>query len=347
MKKSKYQITDDGFGIHTFELTKLGVSSDEINRIVANAKSKYTNRKTGNIWIYPSRKGVRIYLNRVNPNLYNIKVIVTAKKLIDENAIATSILNMHDDFELLHELVDASLMECLGEKYTLNCMCLSRVDVCVNVMLSETFSAERYVKLIKKSMIGINNDNIETFVDSEEKNKHSFRVKTGEFTFTAYDKYFQLEDIDEDYTKESEGLLRMEIAIDRGILRREKKAYKLSNKKVLVMCTVHSREIFQKYIENHFFDGDYYSAEGIRRAINLSEYSKSQKERMLSYIDMQLYKRSFNAILDELIEKNWTEYRLMNLIGKFERINIYPISMACRDQHGDMWVPGLKRILDI
>ena len=92
---------------------------------------------------------------------------------------------------------------------------------------------------------------------------------------------------------------------------------------------------------------DYYSAEVIRGAINLSEYSKSQKERMLSYIDMQLYKRSFNAILDELIEKNWTEYRLMNLIGKFERINIYPISMACRDQHGDMWVPGLKRILDI
>ena len=35
MSNTKYQITDDGFGIHTFELTKSGISRAEFDRIVS------------------------------------------------------------------------------------------------------------------------------------------------------------------------------------------------------------------------------------------------------------------------------------------------------------------------
>lgn len=343
----KYKITNDGFGVHTFALTKKGISSDEYERIVKGAKSKYFIDDKGSVFIYPSRRGVRIFINCVNPNLYNIKVIVSAKRLIDEGASATSILNMYDDFDLLHELVNAALLECLGEEYTLNTMCLSRIDLCVNVMLSESFSAERYIKLIRKSMIRIDDDKIKTYADSPEKNRHSFRVETGNFTFTAYDKYYQLEDIDESYEKESEGLLRLEIAINRRELHSEQIFHNYNNFKLLKSCTKHSKSLFQKYIEEHFFDGDYYSIDGMRGAIDFSDYSKSQKGNMLFYVDLQCYKHSFNSILDSLVERHWTENRLLRLFDKFERINVYPVSMAHRDKRGDKCVPGLRRILEI
>lgn len=270
---------------------------------------------------------------------------MSAKKLIDEHSKATAILNINDDFDLLGEMVNEVLLESLGEEYTLNGMCLSRVDLCVNVMLSESFSAERYIKLIKKSMIHIDNDNIDKFDDSTEKNKHSFRVRTSGFTFTAYDKYYQLEDIGEDYTKESEGLLRLELAMDRKMLRQE--SNRIGNLNLLEELVIQSSRIFQRYIDIHFFDGDYYSADEIHAAIDFSEYKKGQKKKMHDYVEMQLYKQTFNSIIDELIEDGWTDYRFMNLTSRFQSINVYPISMAYRDKHGDKSVPGLKRIFDI
>lgn len=347
MSNTNYQITDDGFGIHTFELTKSGISRAEFDRIVSGDVKKYYNNKTGSMYVYPMRKGVRIFLNCVNPNLYNIRVIVSAKKLIDEYSKATAILNINDDFDLLGDMVNDVLLECLGEGYTLNGMCLSRVDLCVNVMLSEKFSAERYIKLVKKSMMRIDNDNIDKFDDSAEKNKHSFRVRTGRITFTAYDKYYQLEDIGENYTKESESLLRLELAIDSGLLLQEKIAHEISNLSLLRALTIQSREVFQRYIENHFFDGDYYSADEINAAINFSDYNKIRKKNMHAYLEMQLYKHSFNSIVDELVENGWTDYRLKHLILMFEGINVYPVSMPYRDKHGDKWVPGLRRIFKI
>lgn len=72
MSNTKYQITDDGFGIHTFELTKSGISRAEFDRIVSGDVKKYYNNKTGSMHVYPMRKGGAEYFSIVLIRIYII-----------------------------------------------------------------------------------------------------------------------------------------------------------------------------------------------------------------------------------------------------------------------------------
>ena len=106
------------------------------------------------------------------------------------------------------------LTDIFGEEYTLERFSLSRIDCCVNVMLSKNFSSERYVKLISRSL-NCKRDMIEEYDGDDElsknRNKHSFRVRTSFGAFTAYDKYFQLEDKKRNFNNISDALLRIEL----------------------------------------------------------------------------------------------------------------------------------------
>lgn len=351
MKNRKFKITNDGFGIHTFELTRSGISRDEFERITNKAKNSYFSKDRRNVCIYPSRKGVRILINYVDSKMYNVKVIVSAKRLIDEDASSLSIMNLYDNFELLDELVNDSLLECLGKGYTFESMCLSRIDLCVNVMLSESFSAERYVKLIRRSMRYDNSAKIVIFPDdisdSVEKNRHSFRIKTGGVTFTAYDKYFQLEDINESFDKESAGFLRLELAVHREAIHSVQSSGEFDNSELLRFFTDSSEDFFKKYIENHFWAGDYYSLEYMRAAINLSDLKKKAKENMLFYADIQCQKHSFKAVCDCMFRLLGSKFKLNKVLSDFESIGVYPISLSYRDRHGDRSIPGLRKIFGI
>lgn len=348
MSKTRWEVTSDGFGIHTFELTKPSITKEEYERILQKNKSrKYYPHYTGGIGIKTFNKGIRVFLNHTSDNFYNIKVIVSAKKLIDEESSPISIMQHNDSFEILHELVNSNLNECLGEGYNMESLSLSRIDLCVNLMLSNTFSAERYVKLIRKSMIYNNNAKIEVFPDSIDRNKHSFRIETGDYSFTAYDKYFQLEDIGESYDKESDALLRLEIAVHRKVIHHNQMESKMNNLQTLYFHTERSKAVFREYIKRYFFKGDYYTVNFMRCAVESSNYSKSQKGKMLSYIDMQQYKHSFHSVIEQMQKNYWTGYRMNKIFFKFDKINVYPISMANRDQHSDRSVPGLWKMLDI
>lgn len=348
MTKIRWEVTSDGFGIHTFELTKPSITREEYERILQKNKSrKYYPYYTGGIGIKTFNNGIRLFLNHTSDNFYNIKVIVSSKKLIDEESSPISIMQYNDSFEILNELVDAVLNECLGEGYNMESFSLSRIDLCVNIMLSNTFSAERYVKLIRKSMVYDDNAKIIVFPDSIDRNKHSFRIEIGDYTFTAYDKYFQLEDIGECYDKESDALLRLEIAVHRRVIHLKQMESEMNNLQTLRFLTKRSKAVFREYIKHHFFKGDYYTVNFMRCAVESSNYSKSQKEKMLSYIDMQQHKYSFHSVINNMLKDYWTVYRMNKLFSRFQKIDVYPISMAHRDGHGDRSVPGLWKLLGI
>jgi len=215
---NEYKITDNGFGIHTFELSISHLCKDELDIIMERIFSEKSNRsyekKHKSFCIHTKYPCLRIYLNRKKNKRY-IRIIVTANKILYLESDYLSILNESEDISLLEIKLNKMLSDIFGDEYNLDSFSLSRIDCCVNVMLSRSFSAERYVKLISRSL-DCKRYMIEEYDGNDElsksRNKHSFRVRTNFGAFTAYDKYFQLEDINallgEDVKYETAGSLQ-------------------------------------------------------------------------------------------------------------------------------------------
>ncbi len=278
---------------------------------------------------------------------------ITPRKIIDNDADAVSILPSSNNLLKLGKMITDILQECLGEKYHMEYFVLSRVDFCVNIMLSENFAAQRYIKLIHKSMKYNNPEQIITYPkndsDAIEKNKHSFRINTGDVTFTAYDKYFQLEDIGESFEKESESFLRLEISINRAvilkfILSRDEWSYNIL---LLAYYSCHSRDFFANYIEKYFFPGDYYCLEYMKYLIENKRLKNKMKSRMLLFSDIQCEKHSFLSAKKEMMKYLDSTYKFKNMLSTFEDLNINPISLSYRDKHGANVIPGLYKILGL
>ena len=224
MKKAlDFSITDDGYGIHTFEL-----SYPQINHLIFNAmKERFSDEERFScynrcfkdgymICAYPKFKGMRIHLIHRYPNHYYMEIIITPWSLLRDETGTTQIFFDESALTTLEHYINICITETMGAEYNLDSFNLSRIDCCVNVMLSEDYSAARYIKLIRRSIITRSKKN-EILYDSskknyKEKNKHNFRLITDNVTFTAYDKYYQLDDIRVDYESISDSLLRLELS---------------------------------------------------------------------------------------------------------------------------------------
>ncbi|MGN0608533.1 MAG: hypothetical protein ACI4J6_04970 [Oscillospiraceae bacterium] len=353
MYQNDYTITADGFGIHTFELTG-NITSYEFRHIPYRAGNKKFYFNGGkSVCVYPKKQGIRIFLNNPEEDVYSIKIIVTPRKIIDEDSDAVSILPPANDLIRFGNRVTDILQECLGEKYHIEYFTLSRVDFCVNIMLSESFAAQRYIKLLHKSMKYNSTDQIVIYSnddpDAKEKNKHSFRINTGDVTFTAYDKYFQLEDIGESFEKEAESFLRLELSINRDkilelVCSRHEWLY---NTNLLEYYSCHSRKYFVDYIEKYFFPGDYCYLEYMEHIIEKSRLKNKMKGRMLLFSAIQCEKQSFLSAKKEMMKYLDSTYKFKKMLSAFEDLNINPISLSYRDKHGANVIPGLYKILGL
>ncbi len=76
MYQNDFKITADGFGIHTFELTG-NITSYEFRHIpyrAGNKKFYFNGRRS--VCVHPEKRGIRIFLNNPEGNIYNIKIII-------------------------------------------------------------------------------------------------------------------------------------------------------------------------------------------------------------------------------------------------------------------------------
>ncbi len=349
---TEYAITKDGFGIHTFELTIPYMKKKEMDDIMERVSDELSNRiyevKHHSLCVHTKYPCLRIYLNR-KKNVRYIRVIVTANKVLCPEADYLSILNENDDIDLLNTKLNDMLTDIFGDEYGFDRFNLSRVDCCVNVMLSKNFSAERYVKLILRSLKCKENSIIEYDEDSEInklRNKHSFRVKTAFGAFTAYDKYFQLEDINVDFESVSDALLRLELEYDRRHTNRIMENNDMhSNVEALAFYLKNSRNNFEKFISSRFHKGRYCTVKKMRETVENSDLKKCEKKHALKHIESQCYLDHFCDIVEKSKKNLKSELNFYNMLSNFERLDMSPISLSYRDKHGDDSVPSLYELL--
>lgn len=350
----EYEITEDGFGIHTFELMISSMEKSKMDAIMERALAEPSNKiyegNHNSFCVHTKYPCLRIYLYRKKYKY--IRVIITANKILYPEADYLSILNENDDVDLLGMKLNDMLTDIFGYEYGLDSFKLSRVDCCVNVMLSKDFSAERYVKLISRSMICMR-DKIEKFDENTDeknkaRNKHSFRVKTDFGSFTAYDKYFQLEDINVDFEAVSDALLRLELEFDRRHINSTMQNNDIQNNtEALAFYLKNSRNYFEKFICSRFHKGRYYTVKKMREIVDNSDLKKCEKKHAIKHIESQCYLDHFCDIVKKSKKKLKSELAFYNMLSNFERLDMSSISLSYRDKHGDESVPSLYELLEL
>lgn len=349
----EYAITNDGFGIHTFELMIPYMEKNEMEAIVTRVYSEPTNDpyydgKDKCIVVrtdkYPCLR-IRLYHNK---HMRYIRVIVTANRVLCPEADYLSILNENDDIALLGTTLTDMLTDIFGEEYYLDRFSLSRIDCCVNVMLSKDFSAERYVKLISRSLRCrkdmINGYDEDMNEKNKVRNKHGFRIRTDFGGFTAYDKYFQLEDINEDFEAVSDALLRLELEFNRRhIHNTAKESY--SNTELLEFYLRNSRSYFKEFICSRLLKGRYYTVKKMREIVDNSDLEKCEKKHALKHIEAQFNAKYYCGVVKKSKKVLRTELAFYNMLKNFECLDMSPVSLSYRDKHGDDSVPSLYELL--
>lgn len=260
-----------------------------------------------------------------------------------------SILNENDNIALLGTTLNDMLTDIFGEEYDLDRFSLSRIDCCVNVMLSKDFSAERYVKLISRSL-NCKRDMIEEYDGDDElsknRNKHSFRVRTAFGAFTAYDKYFQLEDINVNFEAVSDALLRLELEFDRRHIHNAAKG-NYSNAEILEIYLRNSRRSFEEFISSRFDKGRYYTVKKMRKIVENSNLTKCEKKHAQKHIESQCNEKYYCNAVKKSKKKLKSELTFYNMLSNFENLDMSPISLSYRDKHGDDSVPSLYELLGL
>ena len=342
-----YKITGDGFGIHTFELMIPCMKKNEMDAILERMRKELSNNFHGDRIVHTKKYPcLRIHLCHNKHKRY-IRVIVTANKVLYPEADYLSILNENENIDLLGTKLNNMLTDIFGYEYSFEKFNLSRIDCCVNVMLSKDFSAERYVKLISRSMKCQEHLILEYDDDSEInklKNEHSFRVRTHFGTFTAYDKYFQLENINVNFEAVSDALLRLELEFDRRHIHNTVND-DCSNADILKFYLRNSRGSFEEFISSRFDKGRYYTVKKMRENIENSDLKKCEKKHAQKHIDTQCYSRYYQNAMSNSKEKLKSDKVFYNMLDNFECLDMSPISLSYRDKHGDDSVPSLHELL--
>ncbi len=351
------QITNDGFGIHTLELTIPYMTKYEMWKIRERLENDLLNTFYDNshktVIIYPKYPGIRIYLNHPVKHKYYIRMIINPNKILNPQSDYLSIMNENSDVNAFGTKINDVIADLFGENYNIDSFSLSRIDCCVNIMLSKDFSAERYVKLIGRS-IKCSPDMIITYSKKDRnfqmKNKHSFNLQTNFGEFTAYDKYFQLEDIKADYNAVSDALLRLELKFNRRHIKRtsDDNSEQISDNTDIIALYLHnSRRYFENFVKRNFSYGKYYTVNKMLKIVEASQFRKKEKARMAEHIKSQCYAEHRKSAMKKTRTKLKSDRLFYNMMFQFEILDMSPISLSARDKHDDCYVPNIYELLNI
>lgn len=304
------------------------------------------------ICAYPKFKGMRIHLIHRYPNHYYMEIIITPWSLLRDETGTTQIFSDKSALTTLEHYINICITETTGAEYNIDSFNLSQIDCSVNVMLSEDYSAARYIKLIRRSIITRSKKH-EILYDSskknyKEKNKHNFRLITDNVTFTAYDKYYQLDDIRVDYESISDSLLRLELSYNREDIAEKMQISGLEhNIDVIGDYLRLSRFYFTKFIRSHFHIGAYCSYALMKDIIEKASFRRNTKIYMLDHAKLQCGKKSYISAIKGTLKALGSGKKLHTMLCGFKELGINPTTLSTMDMLGISCIPGLYEILNI
>lgn len=338
-KTAVFELEQDGFSIHTFELSKK-LTRLEYHRM---KETLYSDPKNEIYQEYPGRhycrryakSGVRIYLDHNQSesgvDTYFVRMVINPRVLIEPGCSylgilppeESSIKKLRKDFKKLFE---KTIFDHDIKNYY-----LSRVDLCTNIRCDSNKLFRELVRVLRKLPTPPKYER-NFYKHSNKKkanryNKHYLRFCCGTHELIIYDKTYQVRDgnLIMAYENLPEGVLRFEVHCERAYIQRVEK--KSGTADVLDILWLLMRESEGRIIDHFsrcFPEAEFMRMEGLEQRIKESGFKKDNKRVMLELVGRLQRVQSVDKALAKMQKAGFDTSRMLD---RFEKLGISPIPL--------------------
>ncbi len=342
-------ISDYGFGVHTFELKLLNLTTEAYELLrdkMIKCKDGEKHRKCYYLMTYKYR-GIRIKLYKYKRKPPYLAIIINPWLITHNEDDYARILTGFDKSEL-YKSIDSALKYYLGNEYGIERFKLTRVDCTVDFKLNDPDLARKYVYMVRHSVR--RNRSLERMdILSEDDYRYCYRMSQEDFySFTVYDKLYDL--IQKKHLPNGRydyGILRFELAFMHRKIHQIKEMLGTDSIVDLVEYYVNNSEALMKsFIKSKFVCGDYYDYNNANCIIKASGHSKKTRHRLLSVLMYKDYD-SYTELAARIQKELGSEGKIRTLMEAFRFLDINPVVIPDGQRFGISYIPGMYRIFDL
>lgn len=339
--------TKDGFGIHTFMLTK-NLNYEEYRELkLILQKNVWEKKELPDSSYIKSKYFMMLGYFGISSRLFmqngfaRLEIIVNPTDLIENKYTQSNVFSDCKNCKTVTKKLDEALSNINMKSHM---FILSRIDLCVNFSVTSAILSE-YIKLGRKSYLR-NNVTEDTFSD-DQSDCHSLTLKCPSFEIEIYDKEYEISKRMKKPTNKFGNLLRLEVRMPRDRIHRhcsEWNCYSLSD--ILHEYIVNEKEIMTDCFKRCFRLGFYMTLETGREVIDSCDYKGKTKKLMYRILESRCNFENEITILQN--ELNLSYKNIIRLIRKFEKINLNSAVIVCRSasECGNI-LPGFIDLLNI
>lgn len=311
--ESLFKLSEQGFGVHTFEIKISHLTKDEYYTIKERIRGISQKDKDDKclIALTHSNSGIRIKLYKNKPFPSYLTVIVNPSKVLGDNA-PQHILTSFDQSRLRHSLDDE--LKCyLGDEFGLNRFQLTRIDCTVDFIMAAPELSSFYIRLVSKSIrLNASSDTFGFYENQDSpcssynaKDIHCYRMTQRDYySFTVYDKLYDL--VRKRYIEDQGlqyGLLRFEIAL---MHKRINEVVRVLNTddiiELVTYFTGSSENILKQTVRSKIVSGNYCKLSVIHNIFQKIKRSKAANRLMNLYTLSDNF-LTFNELMKEAAER--------------------------------------------
>lgn len=354
--ESIFKLSEQGFGVHTFEIKFNHMTQEEYHTIkdrIIRISEKDKEDKCLIVKTH-SKSGIRIKLYKNKPFPPYLTVIVNPSTVLGFDD-PHSILKAFDKSRL-KETLDEELKSYLGYKFGIERFQLTRIDCTVDFIMSSPELSSYYIKLVSKSIrlntssdtFGFYEDNAAPYNDNiSERDKHCFRVtQNGYYSLTVYDKLYDL--INKGYLDNRTvkyGLLRFEIALMYRKINEVKASLNAEDIIELVSYfTKNAENILKMQLKNKIVSGNYYKISKIYDLLQEPAHKSAAAQRLATLYSLNNKFCTYNDLKKDALDR-FGKYKLRDIEDLRKQLNTSPAVLP--DYCSYDVLPGIYDMFDI
>lgn len=345
-KKAFFLLEQDGFSIHTIELsielkaTEYNYRKDQLYRLQQQSDTKgwfYKGEHKSHICTLYKAFGIReirFEHNHSERNVFDtyfIRMVINPRKLIDPQSSYIGILPPEKSSVKALKKAFAELFGNTVFENSINAYQITRVDFCTNIHCDNKKLFRELVRVLRKLPTPPKYER-KLYKHSDKKkanqyNKHYLRFHCSTRELIIYDKTYQVQEcgIVVSYEKLPEGVLRFEVHCERDYVRELEMELDCDKTEDLLWKLIQESESrIIKHFSWCFSDVRFVQMERIEQLIQESAFRKKNKDIMLKLAAQLQRTQSVDRALNKL-EKEGID--TSGLLDRFDQLGISPIPL--------------------
>lgn len=321
---------EDGFGIHTFMLTRQ-LNYEEYRRIKLILQQHIMIRRDDNQNCYIKSSyfsslgycGITAILCMQN-SFSRLELIVNPLNLLTGTYNQTNIFSDTQKCKAVSHRLKKALRNI---ELTVDSFILSRIDLCVNYYMSPD-TVRTYLKLGSRSYKADNVSRV-TFTDNPESNSHSLTLRRKTYEVEIYDKEYEVALRTNEPLPEGAfgNILRIEARLERDEIRKHISHRALH--KALADFLIEEKDILSSIMDYCFYPGMFTTLENARLLIGLTKYNRKTTEIIEDILQSRC--KISDTLKSVQARYQLSDKALQRIVHKIKKTGICMVTIPVRD----------------